>query len=599
MIVRAVGALLAMIVGAVGTLLAMIGAMAAPPTSSTAAPTLLSTGPLALAALEKNGLGVGATGFKTAGAVSNADLAKDSAYLDVVYTLSADLDELYKLDKAWGPGMRFTHRGFDKRWLTSKDARWELAAVVNRVDRKVFDAATCGEVRFIYRLAYTTETKSGPFSSRIPATLNVVYLLPNTDDAACKKAAERFTRAIDASVITGASLKSVEVDMQTARWPSTVRPDLGGHADYVLRVFHANADRTHLKAAPLENTPDVDKLAKDPAARKELAKFLADHVADIDKGTLVVPEKFLATRAVSVTPRGLARPQNRPWSRLFGDGGASGDAGVGAGGAVADEFASVYTAASSWTADRKYILRRLDGLSCMGCHQSRSLAGFHVVGADRAGGSVVALAVGLSPHLEEDLPRRAEYVKALLEGRATNERRREPDHEIDRGTFGDSCALSPSFSGWNCAAGFTCTAVDDADVGECMPVAASSGSACRTGVVDKRDRITKSTEHACQDAGFCEDVPVGFPGGMCGAPCGTIKPGDHAACGGVAVLTPFNQCLARGELFSTCAKHQTPVALRACGPNDPCRPDYICAGGGVCLPPYFVLQMRVDGHPLK
>jgi hypothetical protein len=40
----------------------------------------------------------------------------------------------------------------------------------------------------------------------------------------------------------------------------------------------------------------------------------------------------------------------------------------------------------------------------------------------------------------------------------------------------------------------------------------------------------------------------------------------------------------------------------ACDTTRPCRPDYLCAktatGVGACLPPYFVLQMRVDGHPL-
>jgi hypothetical protein len=41
--------------------------------------------------------------------------------------------------------------------------------------------------------------------------------------------------------------------------------------------------------------------------------------------------------------------------------------------------------------------------------------------------------------------------------------------------------------------------------------------------------------------------------------------------------------------------------LRACDADQPCRDDYLCAltpaGKGACLPPYFVFQMRVDGHP--
>ena len=57
-----------------------------------------------------------------------------------------------------------------------------------------------------------------------------------------------------------------------------------------------------------------------------------------------------------------------------------------------------------------------------------------------------------------------------------------------------------------------------------------------------------------------------------------------------------------GEPFATCAKLSRPAALRSCGADDPCRPDYLCARASattnVCLPPYFVLQMRVDGHLL-
>ena len=40
-------------------------------------------------------------------------------------------------------------------------------------------------------------------------------------------------------------------------------------------------------------------------------------LAKIDEGTALVPEPLLATRAVSVTPRGLARAQNAPFRRLL------------------------------------------------------------------------------------------------------------------------------------------------------------------------------------------------------------------------------------------------------------------------------------------
>lgn len=568
-------------------------------------PRLLIDDPRELESLERSGFDAGTLAFGLSAAAVGAEaargndaLAASRAWRDVVDVLRADLGDLYRGDRAWGVGMRFTHRGFDLRWLTSADARWQLVAVVNRVDRRAFHPGTCGELRFVYRLGYTTVTKSGPFSSRLPATLNVVFFLPEAkgagagDGAGCRGAARALEALPDVATLP---LKAVEVNLQTARWPSTVRPDLGGHADYVLRVFHRKPRRDGqgepaagdgLMPAPLENTPDVELLRRRPALKQELGRWLAENLEAIDQGTAVVPDRFLATRAVSVTPRGLARPQNRPWTRLF----------------TREELASLAFSGRVTISDAASLLRRLDGLTCMGCHQSRSLAGFHVVGREREARDGDALALSVSPHVEDELVRRGAWVDALLHGRPPDELRRPAEHGNDRGGFGDACGLVPSFSSWRCAAGHHCVPVDDGEVGQCMPDAPAVGSACRPGAVDfRRDRIARAGDAACSSSSVCEAVGVGFPGGMCAGRCSPLE--DHAACGGIALLTPFNQCLARGELFSSCAKHARPAGLRACGPNDPCRPDYLCAktaahvDRGVCLPPYFVLQMRVDGHP--
>ena len=87
---------------------------------------------------------------------------------------------------------------------------------------------------------------------------------------------------------------------------------------------------------------------------------------------------------------------------------------------------------------------------------------------------------------------------------------------------------------------------------------------------------------------------------MCADHCGALPAG--AACGVIAVLAPFNACLARRRPFPEClAQHVSPAGLRACDATTPCRDDYICArtpeGRGACIPPYFLFQLRVDGHP--
>ncbi|WP_437609848.1 hypothetical protein WMF20_00930 [Sorangium sp. So ce834] len=92
---------------------------------------------------------------------------------------------------------------------------------------------------------------------------------------------------------------------------------------------------------------------------------------------------------------------------------------------------------------------------------------------------------------------------------------------------------------------------------------------------------------------------LGFPGGMCTGSCGALP--EEGVCGAIAVLDPFNRCLARGTPFTEClSRHVAPAGLRRCSSEAPYREDYVCArtssGEGACIPPYFLFQLRVDGH---
>jgi hypothetical protein len=114
-----------------------------------------------------------------------------------------------------------------------------------------------------------------------------------------------------------------------------------------------------------------------------------------------------------------------------------------------------------------------------------------------------------------------------------------------------------------------------------------------------RDFLKLATPGACGAHAVCERSGVGFPGGMCAKGCTALQPGER--CGSIAVLDGFNTCLARHEPFEQCIQgHARPAALRACSASEPCRDDYVCArtasGDGACIPPYFLFQLRVDGH---
>ena len=119
-------------------------------------------------------------------------------------------------------------------------------------------------------------------------------------------------------------------------------------------------------------------------------------------------------------------------------------------------------------------------------------------------------------------------------------------------------------------------------------------------VAAHRDRVPHTRSRACPAAGVCQSNYAGFPAGMCSVSCDGMP--EAATCGGIPQLRGFNDCLAGGRPFAQCIRANVrPSGLRACDEKSPCRDDYICAAGsserGVCLPPYFLFQLRVDGHP--
>ncbi|MFO7566985.1 MAG: hypothetical protein R6X02_30350 [Enhygromyxa sp.] len=510
-----------------------------------------------------------------------------------------------------GVGLRYVHRQFDLSWLSSPDTRFELIGVVNRMDRQVFAPERFGETRLIYRLAYTRTQRGVSVDSRLPMTINVVFW--QRGDQADRRAIQSRWQAepelagaelaawlrADGHALASAQLdpgllKSVEIDVQTERWPSTIRPDMAGHAEYLLQVFRLREGSW--EPSPLENTPDLRLLGRDAEARAALLEWLRapEQREALDHGTLVVPDRFLASSATSVTPRGFARLANRPWSQLFSPA----------------DFADYDFAGQATVRSPAALLRRLDGLSCQGCHESRSIAGFHLLGAERDPDKAVdALAVFTSPHLEGELERRAVWHAAVQRGEPASEARPLSEHERKRGAWGTHCGLGdPGFADWTCDEGLVCTRLADPELGTCLePGPALVGGVCEVGEIRARadhhkDRITKVEQRPCADGGACNTNRVGFPEGMCAFACDSEAGGPDGACGVIPNLRSFNDCLAARQPFVQCIeKAGFPAQMRSCSVDAPCRNDYICArsgsDAGVCLPPYFLFQLRVDGHP--
>lgn len=576
-------------------------------------PVLLVTDVPTLRALEDRGFSLSARFGGKSGSASNREIDALPRFRSVAEVIDREIEALIAADPAAGVGVhRFAHRTFDRRWLRSDAARFELVAVVNRVDRAPFHQDYCGETRLLYRLAYATRVKGTDVSSRLPMTIGLEFQNRRTD-ASCAATLERFrldsglAPDIAAERLANGPLSAAAlalersghrlvINVQLVRWPSTIRPDLAGHAEYLLRSFTLDANGERYVEAPLENTPDLARLSGDEKLTGELVAWLSEpaQLHALDRGTLLIPERYLAKRAISVTPRGLSRRANTPFSALL----------------ARRHFETIDFTRFHRIRSAAGLLRRLDTLSCAGCHAARSLAGFHLLGDDPPGTPAAnGLAISQSPHFRAELERRTELAQAVLSRRSADFS--VPFAERGRnGGYGAHCGLGsdPTFESWTCDAGLSCLALDapagDA-VGQCLPHAPSgAGDPCETGPLSRqrdprRDRVTQVTRATCARNAACNTNQVGFPGGMCTETCSDLAP--NSVCGAIAVLDPFNACVGRGEPFGSClTTHVRPAGLRACGNENPCRDDYLCAGAGgqgACIPPYFVFQLRVDGHP--
>src|SRR3569833_123166 len=74
-----------------------------------------------------------------------------------------------------GVGEGFDFQLFDRALLYSRETRFVLAGIVNRMDRAYVDEAACGEIRLIYRLTRINKAvgDNAP-SPRLPMTLHLV-----------------------------------------------------------------------------------------------------------------------------------------------------------------------------------------------------------------------------------------------------------------------------------------------------------------------------------------------------------------------------------------------------------------------------------------
>ena len=401
--------------------------------------------------------------------------------------------------EAIGVGDGLDFQLFDRALLDAPDTRFVLAGIVNRMDRGYIDEAGCGEIRLIYRLTRTNvpDGRADTVSPRLPMTLNVVLKARVEGQAiACAEIAGRWLAAGDL-VLTGtdlvakllakdgpldlvghASIDRIETNLQIAHAPKSALRDF--RTDYLLKVFRYDAPARLFQEAPMENQIDRNRVLADGGLRRELKAWLLDpgHLAAFDRGTVLIPEKFLARGAIASTPVGFDPSELEPeFGLMQGEGAADpvfGEADVvaalrkaSAGGAKLQNIRSVGG-----------FQRRLNDMTCSGCHQTRGIGGFHFPGVDwmaaRPSNSAV---VPASPHFFGDQVRRRDILTALRDHRQPDYSRGFSSRPQWRGStelagteysdgWGAHCYVGSakaadndrSFGSWGCAGGLACQA---------------------------------------------------------------------------------------------------------------------------------------------
>jgi hypothetical protein len=470
------------------------------------------TDPLALRELDHGRFGLTRVMIPTRSSdapLTNSQLFAWPSMVPVRKALDAEFDRYVSRHKAdlpnetIGVGNSFDFQLFDPALLYSSDTRFVLAGIVNRMDRAYLSEANCGEIRLIYRLTRTVPaTGEGAASPRLPMTLNVV-LKAKADHAidangiavTCAEIARRWLAAGDVP-LTGAALAEkltakdgpldligsesidrIETNLQIAHAPKSAVRDF--RTDYLLKVFHYNPQSQTFEEAPLENQIDRERILADENLKRDFKTWLLDprHFSELDRGTILIPDKFLATGAIAATPVGFAPSNLQPAFGLVQGEGAEADpvfresdvvAALKKAAARGDSLQNIRSVAG--------FERRLNDMTCAGCHQTRGIGGFHFPGVDwmtaKPDNSTV---VPASPHFFGDQIRRRDILTSFRDGKRPDYSRGFSSRPQLRGStelagteyedgWGAHCYLQHpgaadndrSFKSWTCAEGLAC-----------------------------------------------------------------------------------------------------------------------------------------------
>jgi hypothetical protein len=438
--------------------------------------------------------------------LTNAQLFALPSMAQVATALDADVARYVERHKAnlpnesIGVGAGFAFQLFDRAQLYSADTRFVLSGIVNRMDRAYAAPENCGEIRLIYRLTQTNAAVIGEaaVTPRLPMTLNVVLRAKADGEAiSCAEIARRWlaagsltaTGAELAGTLTapGGALDSVrpenidriETNVQIAHAPKSAVREF--RTDYLMKVFKYDAGA--FVESPLQDQIDRELLLKDDTLAREFKTWLLapEHFSEFDRGTVLIPDKFLAKSAIAPTPTGFVPSELMPAYGLV--------AGEGSKPVFTEDdvLGALEQAAKRGIALRNIrsvagFARRLNDATCAGCHQTRGIGGFHFPGVDwMAAKPSNTTVVPASPHFFGDQVRRRDILAAFRDGKSPDFSKGFASRPQQRGStelagteyedgWGAHCYVQRpranendrSFRSWTCAEGLACEAATSA-----------------------------------------------------------------------------------------------------------------------------------------
>jgi len=420
-------------------------------------------------------------------------------------------------DQTIGVGASFDLQLFDRASLYSPDTRFVLTGIVNRMDRAYLSETNCGEIRLIYRLTRTDlpATRDHAVSPRLPVTLNLVLRARNDQAvdgkgaaSSCAELARRWLAAGDwplsgaelaakltseggpLDVIGPENILRIETNLQIAFAPKS--PIREFRTDYLLKVFDYNTQTKAFEEATLENQIDRERIVSDQNLGRDFKAWLLEpnHFTELDRGTILIPEKYLAKRAIAPTPSGFSPSDLQPaFGLVQGEGPAADPIFTNNDVVAALEKAAKHGNSLQNIRSVAGFERRLNDITCAGCHQTRGIGGFHFPGVDwMAANPSNSTVVPGSPHFFGDQVRR----RAILTSMRDHER---PDYSRGfssrpqlRGSGeltgteyqdgwgahcyerrGNAADNDRSFASWTCAKGLACQVMSEASrMGMCF-----------------------------------------------------------------------------------------------------------------------------------